>query len=135
MFSYGGALYYAGIEEEINAQRKAAKTMEDGTFKVVDFFDDRVNDLKAARPDYDFCGEQQFVLYIGGNQKVYTCCTNAYTPHGEIGDLKDKSFKDWMASHRRYDYSARGCHHCQFNEKNKVVNFLLEKKPMHVDFV
>ncbi len=135
MFSYGGALYYAGVEDTINEQRESAKNLQDDTFKVVDFFDDRVNDLKAARPDYDFCGEQQFVLYIGGNQKVYTCCTNAYTPHGEIGDLREQSFKSWMGKHRRYDFNARGCHHCQFSQKNRVINFMLDKNPTHVDFV
>ncbi len=135
MFSDGGALYYTGIEEEINRQRLEAKKLEDSKFKVVDFFDDRIGDLRSAKPDYKFCGYQQFVVYIGGNQKVYTCCTNAYTPHGEIGDLKNQSFASWLKFTRRYDFDARGCHHCQFNDKNRVVNFLLENKPAHVDFV
>lgn len=135
MFSMGGADYYDGLVSEIDKQRKQAKSLEDSTFKVVDFFDDRLNDLRMAAPDYSFCGYQQFVLYIGGNQKVYTCCTNAYTPHGEIGDLTNQSFSDWLKVHRRFDFDARKCHHCQFNEKNKVINYMLDAAPNHVDFV
>jgi MoaA/NifB/PqqE/SkfB family radical SAM enzyme len=134
MFSEGGADYYAGLEEGIDAQRAEAKSLEDETFKVVDFFDDRINDLKRAAPDYSFCGYQQFVTYIGGDQKVYTCCTNAYTPHGEIGDLREQRFSEWFAKTRRYEFDARGCHHCQYHAVNKTVNYMLSK-PAHVDFV
>jgi MoaA/NifB/PqqE/SkfB family radical SAM enzyme len=135
MFSEAGAGYYDGILDEIYDQRRRCKELETETFKIVDFFGNRVEDLQLGKPDYRFCGEQQFVLYIGGDQKVYTCCTNAYTTHGQIGDLRQQGFKDWLKSHRRYDFDARWCHHCQFNEKNKVINFMLEERPKHVDFV
>lgn len=134
MFSHLGAQYYAGIETFIRGEIERAKVYEDSTFKIVNFFEDRVHDLELASPDYKFCGEQQFVLYIGGDQKVYTCCTNAYTKKGEIGDLSTRSFSDWMMNTRRYDFDARKCHHCQFNEKNRVINYLLGTPP-HVEFV
>ncbi len=135
MFSQDGAGYYDGLSAEIAASRAAAAYMQDDDFKVVDFFNERVGDLDQGRPDYKFCGEQHFVLYIGGDQKVYTCCTNAYTTHGEIGDLRATRFRDWLASHRRYDFDSRSCHHCQFNDKNRVVNFLIDPAPAHVNFV
>jgi MoaA/NifB/PqqE/SkfB family radical SAM enzyme len=135
MFSTSGAGYYDGILEAIHDQRQRARELETETFKIVDFFGNRVEDLQLGKPDYSFCGEQQFVLYIGGDQKVYTCCTNAYTTHGQIGDLRQQRFKDWLPTHRRFDFEARGCHHCQFNEKNKVINFMLDKDPKHVAFV
>lgn len=136
MFGEQGAAYYADVLEAIDGERRlAAKYVADERFKVVDFFDNRVHDLEQAAPDYAFCGTQQFVLYIGGDQKVYTCCTNAYTPHGEIGDLRQQRFADWLPSHRRFDFDARQCHHCQFNDKNRVINFMLERAPAHVDFV
>lgn len=135
MFSEAGAAYYDGIWEEINEQRAAAKALEGATFKVVDFFDSRIGDLRQAAPDYDFCGYQQFVLYIGGDQKVYTCCTNAYTSRGEIGDLSGQRFAGWLKSHRRFDFNARGCHHCQFHDRNQVINYMLQQRPDHVEFV
>ena len=135
MFSEGGALYYAGVEKEIDEQRKAAKSLEDGAFKVVDFFGDRIRDLKQAAPDYSFCGEQQFVLYVGGDLRVYRCCSTSYSKHGEIGNLKEQSFAAWIKAYRRYDFDARTCRICQFNDKNRVVNFMLDKAPPHVHFV
>ena len=135
MFSSNGSDYYYGLEEEINEQRERAKILQSDSFNIVDFFGNRIEDLKQARPDYEFCGYQQFVVYIGGNQKVYTCCTNAYTTHGEIGDLRDQSFCDWWASTSRYGFNARSCHHCQFNDKNKVINYLISPEPAHIDFV
>lgn len=135
MFSNLGAGYYNGIYDDITVLRAEAKKLNGDGFKVVDFFGERINDLELESPDYDFCGYQQFVLYIGGDQKVYTCCTNAYTTHGEIGDLRDQSFAEWVASYRRYDFNAKGCHHCQFNDKNKLINYLLDPAPPHVEFV
>lgn len=135
MFSDAGAGYYDGIEGEVAAQRAVAKFLETDTFKVVDYFDDRINDLKRAAPNYQFCGSQQFVLYIGGDQKVYTCCTNAYTTRGEIGDLAGQRFSEWIKTHRRFDFDARGCHHCQFHTRNAAINYLIDKSPPHVEFV
>lgn len=135
MFSEGGADYYDGLGSDIRALRAAAASLQDDSFKVVDFFADRVGDLDQGRPDYKFCGEQQFVLYIGGDQKVYSCCTNAYTTHGEIGDLRAMRLRDWIVSHRRYDFDARSCHHCQFNRTNRAIGYLLDPAPPHVNFV
>jgi MoaA/NifB/PqqE/SkfB family radical SAM enzyme len=135
MFSEQGAEYYSGPWLiTINAQRAEAAALQDARFKVVDFFSARVEDLEKQAPDYSFCGYQQFVVYIGGDQKVYTCCTNAYTPHGEIGDLKQQRFADWLKTTRRFDFDARSCHHCQFNDRNKVIGYMVGK-PEHVDFV
>lgn len=134
MFSDYGADYYDGYDVEVQRQINKALELQDDSFKIVNFFNDRVKDLELGKPDYKFCGEQQFVLYIGGDQKVYTCCTNAYTTRGEIGDLKKQSFANWMKNHRRYDFDATQCHHCQFNDKNKVINWVLST-PDHVNFV
>jgi len=134
MFSESGAGYYDGLDDLIDAERRTAKGLEDGSFRVVDFFGNRIEDLKTAAPDYGFCGYQQFVAYIGGDQKVYTCCTNAYTPHGEIGDLRNQRFAEWVRSTRRYDFDARSCHHCQYHAVNKTVSYMVSK-PAHVEFV
>ena len=135
MFSHLGHKYYEGIEEHIRDNIREAKNLENSSFKIIDFFGARVNDLEMAAPDYEFCGYQQFVVYIGGDLKVYTCCTNAYTRKGEIGDLREMRFSDWLRNTRRYDFDARQCHHCQFNDKNKLINYLVDPNPPHVEFV
>lgn len=134
MFSEQGPLYYVGIEDAIREQTVESNKLQDKSFQIVNFFNDRIRDLTQGRPDYSFCGEQQFVLYVGGNQKVYTCCTNAYTKFGEIGDLTGQTLANWLATTRRYDFNAKSCHHCQFNDKNRVINWMLGEPP-HVNFV
>lgn len=134
VFSKDGAAPYRQIYDDIKRNISAARALCGPDFAIVDFFGDRVDDLDAGAPDYAFCGIQQFTLYIGGNQKVYTCCTNAYTSLGEIGDLRTQRFADWIKTYRRYDFDARKCHTCQFNDKNKLLSFLIDPAPMHVEF-
>jgi MoaA/NifB/PqqE/SkfB family radical SAM enzyme len=126
MFSTLGASYYEGIE---------VRVPEVEGLQIVNCFPARIGDLTQGPPDYDFCGYQQFVLYIGGDQNIYTCCTNAYTTAGKIGDLKEQRFKDWLASYDRRQWDPRSCHHCQFNDKNRIINYLLAPEPEHVNFV
>jgi len=140
MFSEAGASYYSGIYQAIREVISEARSiLEDDSFKVVDLFGNRISDLKLGAPDYEFCSYQQFVVYIGGNQKVYRCCTTSYTRHGEVGDLTNQRFIDWFQSpDKKYLYEsfdARTCHVCQFNGKNKAVNYMLDPKPTHVEFV
>lgn len=139
MFSTDGAGYYEGLYDEIKDRIEVAKALEDGFFRVVDLFGDRISDLGQHSPDYSFCGYQQFVTYIGANLKVYRCCTTSYTKRGEVGDLSDKSLKEWFHSELKLGvysgFNARTCSVCQFNGQNRVINYLLEEKPLHVDFV
>jgi MoaA/NifB/PqqE/SkfB family radical SAM enzyme len=106
---------------------------------VVDLFGSRVEDLTIHSPDYEFCGYQQFNMYIGGNQKVYRCCTTAYTRHGEVGDLSDKRLWDWFHSDekkRAYgEFNATSCFACPYNNKNRVIDYLVSAEPTHIDFV
>jgi MoaA/NifB/PqqE/SkfB family radical SAM enzyme len=136
VFSKNGAAPYRLIYDDIRKLISEARFLygNDG-FGIVDFFGNRIDDLDEGRPDYKFCGVQQFTLYIGGDQKVYTCCTNAYTSHGEIGNLRNQRFSDWIKTHRRYDFDSRACHTCQFNDKNRVIEYLVNTAPVHVDFV
>jgi hypothetical protein len=114
------------------------KYREDDKFKVIDLFSHRINDLDQGSPDYPLCGYQHFTVYIGGDQKVYRCCTTSYTKHGEVGDLSKMSFKEWFESKERYElyrnFNPSTCHHCQFNNQNEVINYLVST-PDHVEFV
>jgi MoaA/NifB/PqqE/SkfB family radical SAM enzyme len=135
MFGHEYKTQYEGITHTIAENISRAKEYDTKEFNVIDLFGDRIDDLDQGKPDYSFCGQQQFTLYIGGDQKVYTCCTNAYTTHGEIGDLHNQTFAEFVKSSRRYDFDARSCHHCQFNDKNRLIDFLVSSSPKHVDFV
>jgi MoaA/NifB/PqqE/SkfB family radical SAM enzyme len=139
MFSKEGSAYYDGIHESIRREVARCKELESSAFQVIDLFGDRIADLEQHAPDYDFCGYQQFNCYIGGNLKVYRCCTTAYTLHGEVGDLKDQRFADWFYSQSKKDkykdFCARSCDVCQFNSKNRTIEYLVGETPLHVNFV
>jgi len=135
MFSDQGAEYYSEIRDRIDLERHAARNLETDHFRVIDYFGNRISDLDQQAPDYRFCGEQQFVVYIGGDLRVYTCCTNAYTDKGRVGDLRNMRFAEWLERKRQFGFDARGCHHCQFNGTNRAINYLLDPAPAHVGFV
>ncbi len=139
MFSTEGPAYYEGLHDAIRYEISRCKQLEDERFKIVDLFGDRIHDLEQHAPDYEFCGYQQFNCYIGGNLKVYRCCTTAYTHHGEVGDLKGQRFADWFYSQQKKDsygnFDARSCMTCQFNGQNRVIAYLTGETPTHVNFV
>lgn len=138
MFSEEGSEYYKGIGFDITMMLEAVKVLEDDNFKVVDLFSQRISDLDQGSPKQEFCGYQNFTVYIGGDQKVYRCCTTSYTKHGEVGNLKNQTFKKWLTSWEKEEayskFDARSCHHCQFHSQNEVINYLVNE-PTHVDFV
>lgn len=139
MFSTDGDAVFKDIDKQVREQIAEAKLLQTQSFQVVDLYGDRISDLKQHAPDYDFCGYQQFNTYIGGNLKVYRCCSTAYTKHGEVGDLSDKSFRAWFETGDKdlayRNFSARSCNTCQFNGKNRVINYLVGEPPVHSNFV
>lgn len=139
MFSTEGAAYYDGLLEPIRAEIERAKALARPGFDVVDLFGNRIADLVQHAPDYEFCGYQQFNMFIGGNLKVYRCCTTAYTKHGEVGDLSKQTLASWFYGAEKQtayaSFDARSCHTCQFNGKNRVINYLKDQEPLHVNFV
>lgn len=129
-------LYYPMCKELI-IKAKADFTRKD--FTVFNLFGDRVDDLIQHKPEYEFCSYMHLNTYIGGDQKVYTCCNNAYNLHGEMGSIKDKSFKDfWFSESKVKNYlkfKANSCERCMFNNKNRFINYLIENNPRHVNFI
>lgn len=133
-----GLAYYDGILDDISSLLDEAKTLADSEFTIVSVFERRLEDLRVGRPLHAFCGQQRFAGYIGGDLKVYRCCNTAYTRHGEIGDLNSMRYRDWFANHTAFafdSFDARSCTHCQFIERNKIINYLVQPAPPHVEFI
>lgn len=118
---------------------KAKNDFERPDFKVFNLFGDRVQDLIDHAPEYEYCGYMHLNTYIGGDLNVYTCCNNAYNLQGLMGSIKNRSFKDfWLSDEKvkKYlEFKANKCARCMFNNKNRFINYLLEKDPVHVNFV
>lgn len=140
MFSSERADYYKGWHEpikEVCADLK--RTMQSDTFRVFDSFGGRWQDLQDKAPEHPFCGYQQFSAYIGGDQKVYRCCVNAYSDKGLVGSLKDQSFRELWGSRDKHEnfknFDARTCIHCYVNDKNRILRYAVTENPEHVNFV
>lgn len=139
MFSDEGSSYYKGVEYEIEEVLRGVKNTKGSSLRIVDLFSRRIDDLDQGSPKHSFCGYQNFTVYIGGDQKVYRCCTTSYTKRGEVGDLKEQTFKEWLTSWEKEEayskFDARSCHHCQFHSANEVINYVVNSESTHVDFV
>lgn len=140
VFTPEDAGYFEGIYEECrDAARDAVARYGDESFRVFNLFGDRLSDLEQGKPDYEFCGFQQIQSYIGGDLNVYRCCNTSYNPQGFLGSIKNQRFKELWASRQKKNaigsFDARTCSRCQFNAKNKFINYVLEDDPEHVNFV
>lgn len=102
---------------------------------VTDGFAARYSDLKQGAPDYHRCAYQHFTTYVGADMNLYRCCVFAYNPHGLVGSLKEKSLPElWGEMAEPFD--AHTCIRCQFNERNRSINALIDAYPsLHADFV
>ncbi len=111
-----------------------ARTYGDERFRVYNVLRKRYE-----KPDYHFCAYQHFTTYIGADLNVYRCCLTAYNERGLIGSIKDQSFRElWQSQSKEENmrgFDASGCGGCRFNEANRVVNFILDDPPSHVNYV
>lgn len=138
MFSPLGATPYEPIYAHIRRLIDRSKVHETADFVIHDLFGDRVEDLIDGAPDYDTCAYQHYTTFIGGDQNVYRCCVMAYNERGLLGSIKERSFKEFWEDPKTQgsltNFNARGCSVCQFNDKNRRMNGLLEIRPMHIEF-
>jgi MoaA/NifB/PqqE/SkfB family radical SAM enzyme len=129
----GAGVYGDRLAAARESVRRARELAAPG-FDVIDLFDAAL----GKRMEDAFCGFQQMVLYIGGNQKVYRCCYVAYSQPGEIGDLHQQRFSEWFASEAKRDaienFDARSCGTCPLVDKNRTITEMV-RTPMHVNFV
>jgi len=141
MFSGDGEKPFEDIYDKITVViHDTQKSYSRENFSIHDNFGSRLSDLEQHSPDYEFCGYQHYTTYVGGDLQVYRCCVYSYNKRGlvEGGDLSKNRFDDFWASEGRtkdmVEFDARGCQRCQFNEKNRAINYLLQIDPPHKEF-
>lgn len=127
------------FDQAAKLARETVKELGSSSFNVSNQFDDRINDIKQQKPDYVSCSYMNLNAYVGGDLKLYRCCTIAYSDRGEFGSLAGKRFKDvWRSPEKEADFKkfdARGCARCMFNNKNRFINYAVLPNAVHVNFI
>ncbi len=119
------------IEEASRLARMAAKEFE-GRLQVIDLVSERAKNIVAATQDYSFCGVKEVLCVVGGDQRVYTCCSLAFNPKGLIGSIASQSFRDLWWSPETLDFfqghdACKVCNiPCLYERRNKEILGILE---------
>lgn len=130
--------YHKPFFSVVRAQtEKAVEGLVDRSFEVFDAY--RALDEKFEK-DYSWCPYIQILPIIGADLNVYACPDKAYNLQtGVVGSIKDKSFKEFWFSDRNNFFRinpARDCnHHCERNQKNKLVLDYLNVDRGHLEFM
>jgi MoaA/NifB/PqqE/SkfB family radical SAM enzyme len=106
--------------------RLAAQYLQDDRFTVHDLISERRANQAASVQDYEPCYTMRMLCVIGGDAKVYSCCTLAFAPDGELGDLRKESFKDLWTRHAKANFDWFKVHQrcavqCLYEKRNLAM--------------
>lgn len=125
--------------ESRDLARQSKEDFEDSKFVVFNLFGERIQDIIDEQPEYEICGYMHVNTYIGGDLNVYRCCNTAYNKQGLIGSIKEQRFKELWFSEEKINnfnnFKAHSCEKCTFNNKNRLINYMLDENPLHVNYI
>ncbi len=129
--------YHMQHEDTVRSQvAKAKRDFESNDFQINNGFSAKINDYSK---EYSWCPSLQITPVIGADLKVYSCHDKAYTTEGEMGDLKEQSFRTFWSSSFDSFYKinpSSDCnHHCMVNVQNNLLLDYLNLYKDHIDFV
>ena len=103
----------------------------DDTFTVNSFYDINSASKVPSRP-FHRCLYMQTVPVVGADLNVYACHNTAYSAHGLIGSIRDRSFKElWFSEEAKRVFEefdpSRVCNHeCANHAKVELFNQLAD---------
>lgn len=134
--------YHKPIQETVKNQiKQAKKEFENDKFKIIDKYDGDAGMDEYYQKPYHRCMIQEIFTVIGADCKVYLCHQRAYTKNGDIGSLKERSFKElWYAEDtikkvRELDACKECNFRCVFDERNILLNNLVSIDRNHINFI
>lgn len=123
------------VPEVIRQTQAARDDFEDDSFRINSLFTERCGNLEARAQDYEFCAAKEVLCVVGGDQRVYSCCSLAFNPLGLIGSIANQSFKDlwwspetleWFSKHD----ARKVCRvECLYEQRNKRALALMDQSP------
>ena len=120
---------------------RGLSNLVDNNFKIIDKFDNFIEDSNYYKKKYTWCPFIQCLTVIGADMNVYTCYDKAYTKSGKLGSIKDKSFRELWFSNKTKEKMlhlnpSKDCmHHCTQHTKNLVLLDYLDVDKEHMEFV
>lgn len=125
------AKYHAPIENAVRLEIDAAMKHGDKSFAVYSSYDLMASAHSPIRT-YHKCFFTQMVPVVGADQVVYACHNSAFSTHGRIGSIRERSFKElWFSDEAKRFFDgldpAVSCRHqCASDGRNKLIANLLE---------
>ncbi len=129
------------IKDKVIAGIERARGLQDEHFKVISKYADDLALNAIFERSYGRCAIQQIIPVVAADAKVYMCHDKAYVPGGELGSLKEKTFRDiWFSEEtkqRFHDFDARQeCrHHCVYDQRNIFINQYLDLDESQINFI
>jgi len=120
---------------------KAQKNLDDGSFRVINKYEDDFLHNMVFERAYRRCPIMQINTVVGADSKVYMCHDKAYVPGGDLGNLKKKTFKEIWFSQKtkkifdKLDVHEHCRHHCVYDERNILINEIINAADSHVNFI
>jgi len=134
--------YHAPIYPAVRRQLdQALATLPDGNFTIVDLLHEPTSTEAMYQKAYHWCPMSRFLVVVAADQQVYTCQDKAYTASGQLGSIRDVSFREMWASPataarlQRLDPSRDCGHHCVAHTKNLMLLEYFGSDPGHLEFV
>lgn len=136
--SAGNNDYHRPFFKKVKKQiEKAVRSLSDDLFEIFDAYNELEQKFKK---DYSWCPYIQILPVVGADLNVYSCPDKAYNlKSGIIGSIRNQRFRDfWFAdkgSFFKINPSLVCNHHCERNQKNKLILEYLTVDKNHLEFM
>jgi len=137
MFSNEGVEPYKPIFSDIKKLIGEAQALyEDDSFRVIDLFRERIQDLMDGKPEYSGCPKMWFNTYVADDLWIYKCCVTSFSKWGRLTSIKDQTFSEaWKeAADIMNKHDSRACPPCQFNTGNRAALYMMQSNPVHIEW-
>ncbi|MCM1251248.1 MAG: radical SAM protein [Clostridium sp.] len=134
--------YHKQIRGNIEEQLMKAKSdFQDEHFSIIDKYTNDASFDKQFEKKCSHCYIKEIFTVIGADCNVYYCHQRAYTQMGMIGSLTNQSFKElWFSDETTEKFRKmipqNECNfRCAFEERNELLDSLVNMDKRHINFI
>jgi len=120
---------------------KAEQELSDERFQIINKYAGDLELNAVFKRTYKRCPVQQIIPVVASDCKIYLCHDKAYVPGGELGSLRDKTFKEiWFSPETKkrfaeFDARKECAHHCVYDQRNMLINQFIDLDDSQVNFI